>query len=180
MSLMLIDQANAFSDACEPFADVPAWWSGFLFHVLNPRQVTTYMYLNMIADSDGMCHPTSTQIRDELGLSSLTMVFDALSELVDRGFILRERRAVRGLPSRRNVYQRPSCEFTILRLLQRGDLDGSLCAADSAPMSKESWRLKERWLEHTLRRDYKRFTATAADDKRALLIQLLTELVGRD
>ncbi|MEA2664167.1 MAG: Helix-turn-helix domain, partial [Candidatus Eremiobacteraeota bacterium] len=114
----MIDPANSFNDVCKPFTEIPAWWSGFLFHVLNTRQLSVYLYLSMLADGDGTCHPTTNQIRQDLGLSSLTIIFDAMSVLEAYGFVLRRRQTVPGSTSRRNVYQRPSCEFTVLRLLQ--------------------------------------------------------------
>jgi len=70
----IIDPANMFSDACQPFAEFPAWWSGFLFHVLNPRQLSLYLYLSLLSATTGICHPTTKQIRQDLGLSSLTIV----------------------------------------------------------------------------------------------------------
>ncbi len=123
---LMIDPANSFNDVCSPFTEVPAWWSGFLFHVLNTRQLSVYLYLCMLSDESGTCHPTSNQIRQDLGLSSLTIIFDAMSVLESYGFVLRQRGSVPGSNTRRNVYQRPTCEYTVLRLLQCERLDGLL------------------------------------------------------
>ena len=181
MSSVMIDPDNAFTEVCRPFTEVPAWWSGFLFHVLSARQVTLYMYLNMLGDSFGVCSPTARQIRSDLGLASLTIVFEALSVLETRGFILRERRALPGHPSRRNVYQRPSCEFTVLRLLQAGQIDGTLCPAvrQLDEMSADSRQLKDEWLERCLAADYGSYVSAPAQEKAPILIRLLRQLLAR-
>ncbi len=177
MSSVMIDPENAFTDVCQPFTEVPAWWSGFLFHVLSARQVTLYMYLNMLGDAFGVCSPTARQIRSDLGLASLTIVFESLSVLELRGFILRERRVLPGHPSRRNVYQRPSCEFTVLRLLQDSHLNGKLCPVARLPdeMSAESRRLTDDWLRRCLAADYGLYASTPDGEKRAVLIHLLRQ-----
>jgi len=122
----LIDPDNAFTDSCAPLAEIPSLWSGFLFHVLNPRQRSLYLYLTLFTGETGMCHPTKKQIRQDRGLASLTIVFEAISVLEQEGFILRRRQNFPELKSRRNVYQRPSHEFTVLRLLQASKTDGQL------------------------------------------------------
>ncbi len=74
---------------------VPAWWSAFIFHVLNPRQVCMYVYLVMLSDPKGECSPTIDQIREDLGLYSSSMVFEALAALEDLGFIVARAPSVR-------------------------------------------------------------------------------------
>lgn len=148
----LIDPDNAFTDSCAPLAEIPSWWSGFLFHVLNPRQLSLYLYLTLLTGETGMCHPTTKQIRQDLGLASLTIVFEAISVLEQEGFILRRRQNFPELKSRRNVYQRPSCEFTVLRLLQASKIDGLLrpMPGSNNEMSTESRKLRDEWLEQSL------------------------------
>ena len=126
--------------------------SGFLYHVLNPRQVSIYLYLTMLAGETKVCHPTTKQIRADLNLSSLSIVFAAIAVLDRYGFLLRERRNVPELSSRRNVYQRPSCEYTILRLLELGKIDGLLHPVSGVTneVSDDSRRLKDEWLRQTL------------------------------
>ncbi len=152
-----------------------------MFHVLSARQVTLYMYLNMLGDATGVCHPTSRQIQQDLGLSSLTSVFEALSALETRGFILRQRRSIPGHASRQNVYQRPACEYTILRLLQDDLLDESLCptAGVSHEMSDESCRLKDEWLRNALAADYDLYRSAAGRAKRSILMVLLRRLLDK-
>ena len=148
---IIIDPQNAFDDECRPFTEIPAWWSGFVFHVLNARQLSLYLYLCMLLDAEGVCAPTVEQIRQDLGLSG-SIVFGALGALDAYGFILRERRYLETLRSRRNVYQRPSCEFTVLRLLTCGKIDGDLRAVPGSAheMSGESAQLKTEWLQGVL------------------------------
>ncbi len=151
ISRIIIDPQNAFDDECAPFTEIPAWWSGFVFHVLNARQISLYLYLCMLLDGEGICAPTVEQIRQDLGLSG-SIVFGALGALDGSGFILRQRRYLPALRSRRNVYQRPACEFTILRLLEAGKIDGDLRAVPGPAheMSGDSQELKTAWLEKVL------------------------------
>ena len=165
----LIDSANVFTEACSPYVELPSWWSGFLFHVLNPRQLSLYVYLTMLLGEDGVCDPTTNQIRKDLGLASLTIVFDAMSVLEECGFILRERRM------RRNVYQRPSCEYTVLRLLESGKIDGLLRPVPGFvnEMSDDSRRLKDEWLRGVLGDRYQSYADAEPEAKRQILIDVL-------
>ncbi len=173
ISRVILDPKNAFDDACRPFTEIPAWWSGFVFHVLNARQITLYLYLCMLLDGEGVCAPTVEQIRQDLGLSS-SIVFGALGALDAAGFILRERRYLPALRSRRNVYQRPSCEFTVLRLLETGKVDGELRAAPGAhQMSGDSEQLKTDWLTGVLGDQYARYAAAAPAAKAEILMRAL-------
>lgn len=171
ISRVILDPKNAFDDGCRPFTEIPAWWSGFVFHVLNARQITLYLYLCMLLDAEGVCAPTVEQIRQDLGLSS-SIVFGALGALDVSGFILRERRYLPSLRSRRNVYQRPSCEFTVLRLLENGKIDGDLRAVPGE-MSADSEQLKTEWLAGVLGDRFPRYAAAAPAAKTDLLIQAL-------
>lgn len=153
--------------------------SGFLFHVLNPRQVSVYLYLTMLAGETKICHPTTKQIRQDLRLNSLTIVFESISALEHNGFLLRERRRIEELNSRRNVYQRPSCEFTVLRLLQLNKIDGLLRPVPGSvnEMSDESRRLKDEWLRGALGESYAAYVAAAEVGKAAVLSALLQAML---
>lgn len=172
ISRVVLDPNNAFDDACRPFTEIPAWWSGFVFHVLNARQITLYLYLCMLLDAEGVCAPTVEQIRQDLGLSS-SIVFGALGALDTAGFILRQRQYLPALRSRRNVYQRPSCEFTVLRLLETGKVDGELRALPGGEMSSDSEQLKQEWLQGVLGDEYPRYAGAALPVKTELLIGAL-------
>jgi hypothetical protein len=176
ISALIIDPDNRFSHVCKPYAEIPAWWSGFLFHVLNTRQLSLYLYLSMLSGESGVCHPTTKQIRQDLGLASLTIVFDAMSALENAGFILRQRRNIEMLNSRRNVYQRPACEFTILRLIRIGKIDGLLRPTPgyANEMSAESERLKRAWIDEALDADLADYrTSDDVARKTALLVGAL-------
>jgi hypothetical protein len=174
ISVPLIDKTNLFSN-CHPYAEVPAWMSGFLYHVLNPRQISIYLYLTMLAGESRVCHPTTKQIRNDLRLSSLSIVFGAIAVLERNGFLLRERRQIFELNSRRNVYQRPSCEFTVLRLLELGKIDGLLRPISGAinEVSDDSRRLKDAWLHRALGDHYAAYAAAPEKAKAGVLAELL-------
>lgn len=174
---VILDPTNAFDDGCRPFTEIPAWWSGFVFHVLNARQITLYLYLCMLLDAEGVCAPTVEQIRQDLGLSS-SIVFGALGALDTAGFILRRRRYLVSLRSRRNVYQRPSCEFTVLRLLEMGRVDGELRAAPGAAhqMSGDSEQLKTEWLQGVLGEEFPSYAAAPTPAKAEILIRALSAM----
>jgi hypothetical protein len=178
ISRLVLDPKNAFDDSCRPFTEIPAWWSGFVFHVLNARQITLYLYLCMLLDTDGLCAPTVEQIRQDLGLSS-SIVFGAIGGLEAAGFILRRRTYLASLRSRRNVYQRPSCEFTVLRLLHIGKIDGELRAVpgDTHEMSGDCRQLKVEWLQGLLREEFARYAAAATPAKAQILIRALSAQV---
>jgi hypothetical protein len=166
---------------CAPSALVPAWWSGFLFHVLNPRQTSMYLYLTMLSDPRGECSPTVDQIREDLGLYSSSMVFEALAALDDLGFITRVRAAFPGIRARRNLYRRPSCESTLIRLLERGRIDGHLRSTNPtrAPASAESQALTYEGLATLLGDAYELYHRAASEEqKRNVLLELLAERDG--
>lgn len=156
--------------------------SGFLYHVLNPRQVSIYLYLTMLACESDVCHPTTKQIRNDLRLSSLSIVFGAISALEHYGFLLRERRKLAELNSRRNVYQRPACEFTVMRLLELGKIDGLLRLVSGAAneVSDDSRRLKDEWLKQTLGDAYAGYAAAADESKGSVLFGLLRTIHERN
>jgi hypothetical protein len=165
---------------CEPLAPIPAWWSTFLFHVLNPRQVCMYLYLAMLTSTSASCHPTIEQIREDLSLYSTSMVFEALAALEDLNFIERERRLLPGSRAKRNVYRRPRCERTILRLLERGLIDGSLQATSrqGTPRPSESEQLVARGLASILDSHHPRYLAAPEGARTAVLAEILREILA--
>lgn len=161
---------------CEPLVQIPAWWSGFLFHVLNPRQVSMYVYLIMLSDERGVCHPTIEQIRKDLGLLSTTMVFESIAVLEEYGFFVRSRESLPESRSRRNVYRRTACEYTILRLLETNKLDGDLSPVGSGdPASPEARHLLEAGLRDVIGKAYEQYACAAPADKRDVLMSILNE-----
>ncbi|HEX3462703.1 MAG TPA: helix-turn-helix domain-containing protein [Candidatus Elarobacter sp.] len=176
-----IDAANRFDSDCRPFAEIPAWWSGFLFHVLTPRQLSLYLYLAMLGGHGGVCHPTVKQILQDLGLSSESAVFEALAVLEEQGFILRALRRMRGSGSRRNVYQRAACEYTVLKLLELGRIDGCMRPAPGFvnEMSDDAKALRDEWLRENLGPAFQRYAEATDEQKTAILAEALHAIVGR-
>lgn len=163
---------------CEPLVAIPAWWSGFLFHVLNPRQIAMYVYLIMLADDTGVCHPTIEEIRKDLGLLSTTMVFESIAVLEEYGFFMRSRQALPESRSRRNVYRRTACEYTVLRLLETNKIDGSLRPVGSSdPASDESRQLVQHGLEVILGDRYHTYAAAGPHERRDALVTALNEIL---
>jgi hypothetical protein len=178
-----LDDANVVQNAldghgseCEPLAQIPAWWSGFLFHVLNPRQVSMYVYLIMLSDDRGVCHPTIEQIRKDLGLLSTTMVFESIAVLEEYGFFVRSRETLPESRSRRNVYRRTACEYTILRLLESNKLSGDLSPVGAGEATSEDARaLVETGLRDLLGRQYERYAQAPQADRREVLMTILND-----
>jgi SOS-response transcriptional repressor LexA len=151
-----------------------------LFHILTPRQLCLYLYLAMLGGHGGVCHPTVKQIRQDLGLSSESAVFEALAALDDLGFILRTHRRVRTAGARRNVYQRAACEYTMLRLLRVGRIDGSLRPAPGSvnEISDDAKALRDEWLTERLGSAYRRYAEAADDAKAQILIAALEAILA--
>ena len=176
----LVDRADGHEE-CHPLAPIPAWWCAFLFQILNPRQVCMYAYLAMLCSQKETCHPTTDQIRGDLGLYSTSMVFEALGVLEEYAFIERERRNVPGTRPRRNVYRLRACEATLLRLLELGLIDGLLRPVnrDGGQRSPESERLVGEGLAVLLDRKYPGYAAAPDDEKRPLLMQMLASMLAQ-
>ena len=166
-------------EGCAPNAPMPSWWSGFLFHVLNPRQVCMYVYLTMLVNDHGSCHPTIDEIREDLGLYSTTMVFEALTVLEDLGFITRERQSFPGVRAKRNVYRRTACEYTLLRLLQTGRIDGLLCprGINGSPAAPEAKALVVEGLRLLLEDQFDIYQKAPPEAKRDVLIEILDSAI---
>jgi SOS-response transcriptional repressor LexA len=149
-----------------------------LFHVLTPRQLCLYLYLAMLGGHGGVCHPTVKQIRQDLGLASESAVFEALAALDELGFILRAQRRVRTPGARRNVYQRAACEYTVLRLLRLGKIDGSMRPAPGFinEISDDAKALRDEWLTERLGASYRRYAEAPEDTKPHILIDVLEKL----
>lgn len=163
-------------NVCEPLVQIPAWWSGFLFHILNPRQVSMYVYLIMLSDDLGVCHPTIEQIRKDLGLLSTTMVFESIAVLEEYGFFVRSRETLPESRSRRNVYRRTACEYTILRLLENNKIDGDLQPVGAGdPPSEDARALVEAGLKDLLGRHFERYAETAPQERRDVLTTILND-----
>lgn len=183
MSAPDVTQSNSPDGECHPLAPIPAWWSAFLFQVLNPRQVCMYAYLAMLCSQRETCHPTTDQIRRDLGLYSTSMVFEALAVLEELAFIARERQTFPGTRPRRNVYRMQPCEATLLRLLEADLIDGCLRPVtrdgSNAGPSPESLRLIKDGLESMLGEELPRYSEAPAEEKRDVLMDALRTLLSQ-
>jgi SOS-response transcriptional repressor LexA len=139
-----------------------------------------YLYLSMLCEQGaGECSPTIEQIREDLGLYSPSMVFEALAVLEDLAFISRERQSFPGVRAKRNVYRRPQCERTVLRLVERERIDAELRPKGSAsPASQESQALVLEGLKAILGDHYERYARATTSAKRDVIIEILSSQVG--
>jgi len=137
-----------------------------------------YVYLIMLTDERGVCHPTIEQIRKDLGLLSTTMVFESIAVLEDYGFFVRSRQALPESRSRRNVYRRTTCEYTVLRLLETNRLDGGLFPVGAPDdSSDEARQLVREGIKKVLAKDFARYESTPSDRKRDVLIDMLNQIL---
>jgi len=140
-----------------------------------------YVYLIMLSDDSGVCHPTIEQIRKDLGLLSTTMVFESIAVLEEYGFFVRSRESLPESRSRRNVYRRTACEYTILRLLETNKIDGDLFPINSGDaVSNDSRQLVETGLKDLLGCEYfQRYESAAHSERRDVLMTILNELLRK-
>lgn len=139
-----------------------------------------YVYLIMLSDDRGVCHPTIEQIRKDLGLLSTTMVFESIAVLEEYGFFVRSRESLPESRSRRNVYRRTACEYTILRLLETNKLDGDLMPVNAGdPASDEARSLVDMGIRDLLREQYQRYASATAAEKRETLLGILNDRLRR-
>jgi hypothetical protein len=137
-----------------------------------------YAYLIMLTDDRGVCHPTIDQIRKDLGLLSTTMVFESIAVLEEYGFFMRSRQTLPESRSRRNVYRRTCCEYTILRLLETNKIDGDLHPTGAGdPISEESRQLVQYGLSQVLGARYARYAEAPNGEKRDFLLATLGDIL---
>ncbi len=138
-----------------------------------------YVYLTMLSDDRGICHPTIEQIRKDLGLLSTTMVFESIAVLEEYGFYMRSRQSLPESRSRRNVYRRAACEYTVLRLLETNKLDGYLKPVGAGDDTSEDARqLVQEGLRALLGGEKYTLYANAPDEeKRDVLVGILNEML---
>lgn len=163
--MSLIDPRNVFKTGGR-LAGIPPWWRSFVFQVLNGRQLSVYLYLLTLMGEDGYCSPTMRQIAADLGLMGATMVFDAMNVLESYGFILRSRNtAVSDSGARRNRYQRPSTQFTVLHLLRSNRIKPHM--------------LCDEGLRELMGSEYPRYAAAPHSERTAVLLALLQQSPAR-
>jgi hypothetical protein len=171
-------QAPVDSCDCEPFVYMPAWWSSFLFQVLPPRALAVYTYIAMLGAANGISRPTARQIQADMGLASDSVVFDAL-RLLEELMLIRRRREN---TSRQNAYSRPSCQTTLIRLLETNRIDSRLRAVTeghSHAVSDDIAELVRNGLHGLLGEDFSAYAAAGPAERRDVLISLLRRSLAR-
>ena len=158
---------------CEPFVYMPAWWSSFLFRLVKPRELAVYTYIAMLGVPEGISRPTVRQIQDDMGLSSDSVVFEALRALEDLALIRRLRNAV---VTGQNAYVRPACETTLIRLLEAQRIDHRLRPITDGPKkpSDDAADLARDGLKSLLGdQAFAQYEATPSEQRTTMLLQLL-------
>jgi hypothetical protein len=124
------------------FYAIPSWWRGFIFHVLTPPEFRLYSYICSQTDKNGIAIPTGSHAKIDCGLKHNDSIYAPIGSLVDLGFLMKETRTpIRDTVRHRNVYQRPSIEFTLMTLLEKGKLDGDL-----VPLERPTQRVSQKQL----------------------------------
>jgi hypothetical protein len=157
---------------CEPFVYLPAWWSGFLFHVISPRELAVYTYIAMLGVKDGVSRPTALQIQRDMGLQSDSVVFEAIRRLEEM-HLLRRLRNPRGGG---NAYIRPSCQSSIIYLLETGRVDSRLrpiVNGSSKLQSDDVSDLVRQGLQMLLGDEFPHYENCTLDERRDVLIEIL-------
>jgi hypothetical protein len=117
------DGGNQYA-AAAPYFSVPGWWRRFFFTVLSARDVAVYTYICSQMDEHGVAYPTYQNIKADLNISNARIIKASITRLVHCGFLLVKRIApLRMNRHTRNVYQRPSVEYTLRELLSNGYVD---------------------------------------------------------
>lgn len=160
---------------CEPFVNLPAWWSSFLFRILSPRQLAVYTYIAMLGVKENISTPTVRQIQDDMGLASDTTVYDALRALED-AVLIRRVRVRNDAGVAQNGYRRPACESTLIALLEQKRIDYRLRPIErsvAAPRSDAVTALAEDGLKTMLGDDFASYTSASPNAGRTVLLDLL-------
>jgi hypothetical protein len=166
---------------CEPFVYMPAWWSSFLFQIFSPRQLAVYYYIAMLGVKDGISIPTIRQIQEDMGLASDSMVYEALRVLEDGALIRRVRLRNNG-GAAQNGYRRPSCESTLVTLLQRGAIDSRLrpvVAGRAETQSADVAELAREGLQSLLGGAFGIYESAAPELRSEVLVRLLQASAAR-
>ncbi len=164
-------KAQAASCDCEPFVYMPAWWSSFLFQIFSPRQLSVYYYIAMLGVKDGVSTPTIKQIQSDMGLASDSMVYESLRALEDGGLLRRVRLRNDG-GTAQNGYRRPSCESTLITLLEKGTIDSRLRPAGVA-QSADVTELAREGLQTLLGSSFNAYLSAVPESRGEVLIRLL-------
>jgi hypothetical protein len=112
------------------FFTIPSWWRGFLFHILSGPEFRLYAYLCSQTDRFGIAIPTGTHAKADLDLKHNDSIYSPIGKLVKLGLYMKETRTpIRDSIRHRNMYQRPSIEYTLSTLLETDVLMSDLSPA---------------------------------------------------
>ena len=170
------------------FFAVPSWWRGFIFWVLTPSEFMAYAYLCTQMGPDAIAFPTGKHFQVDLMRDSKTTIYRYIRKLVEKGFIIKERRApLRREYTLRNIYQRPTPEFTVLHLLQADIIDAELRPTDHrfknidpGEISRHNAAIQDGLRRLMLKRDYRKYQeATTTIAKKSALVDGLAHSLER-
>lgn len=113
----------------------------------------------------------------DLGLLSTTMVFESIAVLEEFGFFMRSRQALPESHSRRNVYRRTACEYTVLRLLETNRIDGQLRPVCTDDTPDDARQLIAEGLQALLGDRYQQYENAAEEEKRDVLVAILKDIL---
>jgi len=121
------EPGNAYETA-RPFITIPVWFRHFVFRLLKPLDFALYVYIFMYADKPGTSFVSMNMMQRHFGYSNRHGFIEAIRRLENLGFL--QKKAGRVDRARndinRNIYQRPSLQQTLIRLLEIGAIDGFL------------------------------------------------------
>jgi hypothetical protein len=180
------------------FFAIPIWWRGFIFHILSAAEFMMYAYLCSQMSLRATAFPTGEHFKRDLRRVTNTTVYGLVDRLETLGFILKNQHApLKRVRTLRNVYQRPAPEYTLVRLLDLGLIDGDLRPvaqavkktpkrrARTVTISKDDYDHRhgaavQLGLQKLLEQeDYRKYKAAAAENRRALLKEFLVASLER-
>ncbi len=144
-----IDAGNKFGSRpgeYGAFFAVPKWWRGFVFAILTPPQFRMYAYLCSQTDAKQMVRPSGEQMKMDLNVKHNRSIYATINELVGKGFFLKDTKiAFAGRFHHQNVYQRPSIEYTLHRLLKTRKIDAWLMPTSVTKAASSSKKMQEEY-----------------------------------
>ena len=109
-----------------PFTPLAAWMRPFLFRVLKPREIAVYLHICSYMQQAAISYVSLRELQRDFGLTNRHQLIDAIGQLDRLGFLLRKKGRVAKSRTEhdRNIFQRPSLEYTLLKLLEEDAIDG--------------------------------------------------------
>jgi hypothetical protein len=170
------------------YMTVPTWWRPFMYRLLKPRDIVVYLYVCSFMSDTGRSHPTLMQMQLDMNLSNAHSLIEALKRLHKYGFLVVKQQRVAGTwLIDRNVFYRPSPEYTLLTLLRTKKIDAKLNCSETLKdtvkkLLKASAQNKKSAFESGASKglrqliggeNFEHLRLTPADQRRECLIHLL-------